>query len=348
MGVTGNDRIGNNQYVARWATTGTALPYQGNTGLYPTNLANPDFAWERHRKFEAAIELGFLRERLFVSFDYYRSRIDNQLIGYTLPSETGFLSITANRDALVENSGWEFLINTTNITRNKFSWKSSFNISIPRSKLVGYPDLETSGSSQLLAIGYPVTVRKFLEYQGVDPSTGVYKLNGINLATDRTQIRDLGQRLYGGLQNTFTYKAWSLDIFFHFVEQYGLSSINFTAPGGRSNQTVLVLDRWQNKGDITDIQKFTSTGAAVTQFSYYANYSSARVVNASFIRLKNLSLSYQFNNKLIRKIKAESLRVYFQGQNLLTFTHYEYGDPETLSHTSWPLRMLSTGIQVCF
>ena len=348
VGVTGNDRIGNYQYVARWGTTSSALPYQGVSGFYPLNLANPDFAWERNRKWEAAIELGFLEDRLFVNADYYRSRTDNQLIGYTLPSQTGFAGITANRNAIIENRGWEFLVNTTNIRTKNFTWKSSFNISIPRSELVEYPDLETSSYSSVLAIGYPVTVRKYLEYQGVDTATGVYKLNGINLATDRTQVRDLGQRLYGGLQNTFTYKGWSLDIFFHFVQQDGLSSINFVAPGGRSNQTVLALDRWQNKGDITDIQKFSTTGAAVTQFSYYSNFSSARVVNASFIRLKNVSLSYQFDKKLIRKLKLESLRVYFQGQNLLTFSPYKYGDPETLSYTTLPLRMLSTGIQVIF
>ena len=127
-----------------------------------------------------------------------------------------------------------------------------------------------------------------------------------------------------------------------------MTSINFLPPGTRSNQTVLVLDRWQNKGDITDIQKFTTTGAAATQFSFYANYSSARVVNASFIRLKNLSLSYQFDKKLVEKFKMESLRLYFQGQNLLTFTPYQYGDPETLSYNSLPLRMLSAGIQVVF
>jgi hypothetical protein len=71
-------------------------------------------------------------------------------------------------------------------------------------------------------------------------------------------------------------------------------------------------------------------------------------VNASFIRLKNVSLSYQFDKKLVEKIKAESLRVYFQGQNLLTFTPYKYGDPETLSYYTLPLRMLSVGIQVIF
>ena len=230
----------------------------------------------------------------------------------------------------------------------EFTWKSSFNISIPHSELKAYPGLETSSYANSLVIGYPVTVRKYLDYLGVDTATGIYKLNGINLTTDRTQVRDLGQRLYGGLQNTFIYKGWSLDLFFHFVQQDGLSSINFVVPGARSNQTVLVLDRWQNKGDITDIQKFSTTGAAATQFSFYSNFSSARVVNASFIRLKNVSLSYQFDKKLIEKFKVESLKVYLQGQNLLTFTPYEYGDPETLSYYTLPLRMLSTGIQVIF
>src|SRR6187455_126465 len=348
IGVTGNDRIGDYQYIARWSTSTAAIPYQGISGFFPINLQNPDYAWERNRKWEAAIELGFLQDRLFVSSAYYLNRSDNQLIGYTLPSQTGFLSITANRNALVENRGWEFMINTTNMRTKDFTWKSSFNISIPRSELVAYPNLETSSFANSLVIGYPVTVKKYLDYQGVDTATGIYKLNGINLTTDRTQVRDLGQRIYGGLQNTFIYKGWSLDLFFHFVQQDGLSSINFVVPGGRSNQTVLVLDRWQNKGDITDIQKFSTTGAAATRFSFYSNFSSARVVNASFIRLKNLSLSYQFDKKLIEKFKVESLKVYFQGQNLFTFTPYEYGDPETLSYYTLPLRMLSAGIQVIF
>ncbi len=348
MGVTGNDRIGDYQYIARWNTSSAALPYQGVSGLYPQNLENPDFAWERNRKWEAALELGFLQDRIFFSADFYLSRSDNQLIGYTLPSQTGFTSITANRNAVVENRGWELMLNSTNIKTRNFTWKSAFNVTIPRSKLVAYPNLETSSYSTLLVVGQPTTIRKYLEYQGVDPTTGIYKLNGINTTTDRTQIRDLGQRLYGGWQNTLTYKGWSLDVFFHFVQQSGLSSISSFAPGGRQNQSVVVLKRWQNKGDITDIQKFSTTGAPVTQYSYYSNYSSARIVNASFIRLKNVSLSYQFDRSLIQKLKVENLRVYFQGQNLLTFSRYVDGDPETLSFFTAPIRMFSAGIQATF
>jgi len=348
MGVTGNDRIGNYQYIASWSTSSAALPYQGVSGLYPMNLYNPDFAWERNRKWEAAVELGFLHDILVVSANFYLNRSDNQLIGYTLPTQVGFSNITANRNALLENRGWEFVINSANIRTKNFTWSSYFNITIPRSKLAAYPNLETSSYSSILVIDQPVTIRKYIKYQGVDAATGIYKHNGINLTTDRTQIRDLGQQLYGGLQNTLTYKGWSLDFFFHFVKQNGLSSINFVAPGGRSNQPIQVLNRWQNAGDITNVQKFSTTGVPTTQYSYYANYSSARVVDASFIRLRNVSLSYQFDKKLIQKLKAETLRVYLQGQNLLTFSPYENGDPETLSFSSAPLKMLSVGIQAKF
>jgi TonB-linked SusC/RagA family outer membrane protein len=349
IGVMGNDRIGNYQYIARWSTSGAALPYQGINGFFPTNLQNPDYAWERNRKWEAAIELGFFQDRLFVSAAYYMNRSDNQLIGYTLPSQTGFTSITANRNASVENRGWEFMINSTNTRTKNFTWKSSFNISIPRSELLAYPNLETSSYANSLVIGHPVTGTQIPRVPGSGYCNLVFtSLTGSTWLQTEPRYVIWDRAFMADCRILLPYKGWSLDLFFHFVQQDGVSSINFVAPGGRSNQTVLVLDRWQNKSDITDIQKFSTTGAAVTQFSFYSNFSSARVVNASFIRLKNLSLSYQFEKKLVEKFKMESLRVYFQGQNLLTFTPYEYGDPETLSYYTLPLRMLSAGIQVIF
>lgn len=347
-GITGNDRIGDYQYISTWGATSAALPYQGVSGLYPSSLANPDFAWERNRKSEIGLELGFFNDRLYVSADYYLNRTDNQLIGYSLPSQTGFTSVTANRNAIVQNTGLEFTVNSTNIKSGNFSWKSSFNISIPRNKLVAYPDFETSPYASVLAIGQPTTIRKFLAYQGIDSATGIYKLNGTNITTDRTQIRNLGQNLFGGLLNTLVYKNWSLDIFLQFVKQDGFNSILFQAPGLRVNQPAYVLNRWQNPGDMTDVQKYSTAGAAVTQYSYYANYSDARITDASFLRLKNVSLSYQFNKKQLKKLKMDNLRIFLQGQNLLTFTRYGVADPETRSITTAPLKMVAAGIQVSF
>ncbi|WP_158267070.1 SusC/RagA family TonB-linked outer membrane protein [Chitinophaga niastensis] len=349
MGVTGNDRIGDYGFIAIWAPTTSAVAYQGSNGLYPQNLLNPDFAWERNRKWEGAIELSFLKDRIYVSADYYLNKTDNQLTDLILPSQTGFTSITANRDAILQNSGWELMLNTTNVQGKKFTWRSSFNITIPRNKLLRYPDLENSPYASTWSIGMPVTINKSVPYLGVDPKTGIHQLAGISIPNDLTAINDLAQRSYGGLQNTFEYKGWSLDFFFHFVKQKGKTSIQFQTPGTRTNQPIELLDRWQKPGDITDVQRFTTAGAAATQYSYYANYSSARITDASFIRLRNVSLSYRFNQSIAKKINAETIRLYFQAQNLFTFTSYKTGDPETMSFTSMPpLRMLTAGIQVVF
>ncbi|MBC9930597.1 SusC/RagA family TonB-linked outer membrane protein [Chitinophaga qingshengii] len=349
MGVTGNDRIPDYAFLAQWRSVNAAIPYQGTSGLYPYNLFNPDYAWERNRKWEAALELSFLKERIYVSANYYLNKTDNQLTGLTLPSQVGFTSLTANRDAILQNSGWELMLSTTNMEKKNFSWKTTFNITVPRNKLLAYPGLEDTYYASIFSIGQPVTISKFIPNLGVDPKTGVYQLGGMAIPKDQTQSYDMAQRHYGGLQNTVTYKNWTLDFFFHFVKQRGKTAILFQAPGSRSNQPVEMLDRWQHPDDITDVQRFTTTGIAATTYSYYANYSDGRVANASFVRLKNVSLSYQFDRRIARRIKAENIRVYAQGQNLLTFTHYKIGDPETMSFSSMPpMRMLTIGAQVSF
>jgi TonB-linked SusC/RagA family outer membrane protein len=348
-GVTGNDRIGNYQYISQWLSTSSALPYQGSSGIYPYNLDNPDFAWERNKKWEAGLELAFFKDRIDLTADYYLNRTDNQLVGLSLPSQVGFGYVNANRDAILQNSGWEFLVNTTNIRKKDFSWRSSFNISIPQNKLIAYPDLENTSYASVWSIGQPVTIQKYIQYQGVDPTTGIYKLNGINLSKDKIEPRNLARTYYGGFQNSFAYKGFSLSFSFYFVKQMGKASFLYQAPGSRTNQPVTVLDRWQKPGDITDIQRFATTGPAVTQYSYWANYSDAIITNTSFIRLKNMSLAYQLDRSIARKIKAENVRVYCQGQNLLTFTHYKVGDPEIMAFSTMPpLKMITVGVQVIF
>lgn len=349
MGVTGNDRVGDYQYISKWLSTTSAVPYQGTPGIYPYNLENPDYAWERNRKWEMAMELSFLKDRIFISADYYLSKTDNQLTGLTLPSQVGYVYVNANMDAVLQNSGWEFMLNTTNIQSNNFSWKTSFNLTIPRNKLIAYPGLEDTYYASVWSIGKPVTTSKWIKYEGVDPNTGLHKLAGTSLSKDLTEVYDLAQRYYGGLQNTLVYKGFTLDLFFHFVNKLGKTSILFNAPGTRSNQPIEVLDRWQKPGDITNIQRFTTTGAAVTNYSYYANYSEGRITNASFIRLKNVSLSYQFDKKIAQKIKAENIRMYLQAQNLFTISPYQIGDPETMSFNSMPpMTTMTMGLQVMF
>jgi hypothetical protein len=119
-----------------------------------------------------------------------------------------------------------------------------------------------------------------------------------------------------------------------------------------ANQPTYVLSRWQKPGDISNIQQFTQgggSGAALTSYLYDQTYGDNRISDASFIRLKNINLSYSLSAKWISKLKVQKFRIYLQGQNLLTITHYQGMDPENNGTNQLPpLRVLTAGVQLTF
>jgi len=347
-GTTGNDQIPNYGFLN---TYGTSSPgnYMGNPGLIPFQLYNPDFGWEVNKKLEAALELGFLKDRILLTASYYHNRSSNQLVGYVLPPTTGFTSIQANLPALVQNTGVEIQVNSTNISTKAFTWKTSFNLTIPRNKLVAYPNLALSSYSNTYEVGKPLSISKVYHYIGVSSTTGLYTFDDVNKDGNYT-IADrhsefVGQNFFGGLQNSLRYNGFQLDILFQFVKQSGRGPIFNAQPGGVSNQMASVLSRWQKTGDNAPVQAFGTAYPALLGYSYYAA-SDGNIVNSSFVRLKNLSLSYQLPATLLRKAKIQSSRIFVQGQNLLTFTSFKGLDPETGNLLLPPLRTLVAGLQI--
>jgi hypothetical protein len=166
--------------------------------------------------------------------------------------------------------------------------------------------------------------------------------------TDFVILGNAMAEYYGGLQNTLRYKKVSLDFLFQFVEQEG-GEYNYgrlaNAYGTRFNQGREALDRWQKPGDVTDVPRAT-TNPANTLFDVY-RLSSAVWGNASFIRLKNVSLRYDLS-EYARKIKLNSASVYVNAQNLLTFTNYKGMDPETQGIRLPPVKTITAGIQLSF
>ncbi len=153
-GTTGNDRIGDYQYLDTYSVTGN--PYNEAIGLTPTQLYNPNFGWELNKKAEIALETGFLKDRVRFDASYYYNTSSNQLVGVKLPATTGFSIIQANLDAKVENKGWEFVLITENIVNPNFDWSTSINLTIPRNKLVEFPGLEQSTYANQFVIGQPL------------------------------------------------------------------------------------------------------------------------------------------------------------------------------------------------
>ena len=335
-GSTGNDQIGDYRYLDTWAS---GFPFQGLSGLYPSRVFNPDFGWEDNRKMELALELGFLQDRLFLNSAYYNNRSGNQLVEIALSAQSGFSSYLGNSAASVENSGWEFDLTAAIVQGRNFSWSSGLNVSLPKNKLRAYPDLENTADAAKYVIGESIRIVKGYDFLGIDPQTGLGQYRDIDgdgelyEPEDFVILGDLLPKFFGGFNNDLTYKDLSVSLFFQFVKQDGpnIHYGPYASPYGADlvNQDRSALDRWRQPGDQTNIPRATasSSNEAYSNFRDYYRYSSAVWGDASFIRLKNVSVSYDLS-KWVKPYKIQSLRVFAQGQNLLTFTAYRGLDPE--------------------
>lgn len=348
-GITGNDQIGNYQYLDTYTVSGNQ--YDGVNTLSPSRLFNPNFGWEENKKFEAGIDLGFFDEDLIISTSFYRNISSNQLVGIPLPGTTGFSSIQANLDATVKNTGWEFETVISPITTDTFSWRFNANLTFSRNELVRFPGLEASTYANQYVIGKPLTINKFFEYTGIDSDTGIYTFRDFNndgvIASpdDNQYIADATPDFYGGVSNIFNYKNFDFSFHLQFAKQQGYNYLFFTGlPGTMSNKPVDLLDRWQKPGDEALIQRYSAGyNSEASRAQQRFSSSSAAFSDASYLRLKNLSVGYTVPEKALG---VGTLRVYFQAQNLLTFTSYKGMDPETLNMQSLPpLRILTAGFQ---
>src|SRR5690606_12887450 len=177
-------------------------------------------------KLEAAVELGFLRDRINFGLSWYRNRSSNQLVGYSLPGTTGFASVQANLPATVQNTGLELEFSTLNFKSKNFRWQTSLNISFPKNELLRYPDIEQSSYANTYRVGHPLNIALLYHYEGIDPETGFYKIADVNDDgrfdyQDRVEIRDRGRKYFGGINNVLNYKNLSIQFLWQFVKQEG-------------------------------------------------------------------------------------------------------------------------------
>ncbi|MFN7012785.1 MAG: SusC/RagA family TonB-linked outer membrane protein [Bacteroidia bacterium] len=348
-GITGNDQIGDYQYLNTYGSSG--VNYGGIVGLQPIRLFNPDFGWETNKKFEIALEAGFLKDRVFFTAGWYDNRSSNQLTGIPLPGTTGFTSLQANLDATVQNKGLELTLRTVNVQTNHFTWSTNINLTVAKNRLLAFPDLASSTYANQFVIGQPLNIQKVYHFTGIDPQTGLYTfedVNGDGMLTsteDKTTIKDFNPKYYGGLQNSLKYKHWQLDFLFQFVKQINYNSaVFFGYPGSQSNQPTTVLNHWQQAGDIATNQIYTDgANSAAVDASYKYYESDGAISDASYVRLKNISLSYDL------PLKDLQCKLFFEGQNVLTITHYNGADPEFKAAGYLPpLRIFSAGVQFSF
>ncbi len=346
-GTSGSDQIPDYGYLDTYA------PTPGAGGFYPTKLFNPDYSWEVNKKLEVAIQLGFVKDRINLDLSWYRNRSSNQLVGYPLPSTTGFNSVQANLPATIENTGLEIGLATTNIQHPNFSWKTSLNFTAPRNKLIKFDDLEESSYRNTYRIGQPLDIALLYRFDSINPETGQYQVLDFNQDgrldnSDRVIEANLGRKYYSGLQNDFRIKNFSVGFLLEYVKQNRRSYLADVgiAPGRLGNNSTEFLNFWMQDGDSPEIQK-PSQGITSLLAYFDAINSDLIITDASFLRMKTLSLGFQFNPGFLDNFGIEACSLSLNAQNLFTLTNYIGLDPQGGKGVP-PLRTITSGIQLNF
>lgn len=299
------------------------------------------------------METGFANDRIFTTVAWYRNRSSSQLVGIPLPGTTGFSELQANLDAEVQNSGFEFSLRTTNFQSKDFSWTTNFNLTCAQNELLSFPGLEGSTYKNQYVIGQPINIVKVYHYTGLNPNTGIYQFEDFNgdgnlsAADDKKTIKNLSPKYYGGFQNQLRYGQVQLDFLFQFVKQENFNeNYRMGMPGTMINQPEGVTDHWQNVGDLGPYQSYSNSNSQKRAANIRYSQSDAAIGDASYIRLKNVSISFDLPQNWTKKFLC---KLSLQGQNLLTISHYKGMDPEFISSGYLPpLRVITTSLQVTF
>ncbi|WP_019991319.1 SusC/RagA family TonB-linked outer membrane protein [Rudanella lutea] len=333
-GVTGNQNgIGNFAAQGLW-TGGTG--YQGNPGISPQQLGNPDLQWERTGQSSLGLDLGLLNERVRFELNLYRKLTTNGLIQLALPATTGFSQYWSNA-AEISNRGFELSLSTVNVQRGNLTWSTSFNIARNVNRIERLPNPLRYGSRDLILQQEGSPLYSFWVYKQlyVDPQTGNAVYDDVNkdgqiTVADRQLLGSIWPKFFGGLTNNLTYKGFDVNLFFAF--QYGNQIYNhnrFFGEGGGARDAARIifasnLVRWQKPGDVTDVPR--TDGINVNN---YRDGGSRWLEDGSFLRLRSLTVGYTLPKELTTKVGLQNLRIYAVGTNLWLLTRYTGLDPES-------------------
>jgi TonB-linked SusC/RagA family outer membrane protein len=335
-GLTGNAEIGNFEHLGLYGSASYGLV----PGLVPTQIPNPDLTWENTLQGDIGIEFGFFNDRFTGEIDYYNKNTSDLLLNVPVPATSGFATQLRNVGKM-QNRGIEIVLNSTNIAKPDFSWSTSLNLAKNINKVMelapGQTMIPPSSSRFLNAviIGEPLGVFYGPAYAGVDPANGdaIYYSNADRTETtsnyneaERMVLADPTPDFIAGLTNTIKFKGFDLMFLFQgvFGSQIFDGGGGFFAANGDwfDNSTRDQMARWQKPGDVTDIPQ-----ARLGECNG-CSASSRYLSDGSYIRFKTLNVGYSFEPAVLSKLKVTSLRIFFTGQNLLTFTDYKGWDPE--------------------
>ncbi|MGY3052437.1 TonB-linked SusC/RagA family outer membrane protein [Pedobacter sp. UYEF25] len=385
-GKAGNFNIGNYTYTSNIGTANYSFNGTLANGRVSTSLNNPNLTWENSNEFDAGIDLGLFKNRIYLTVDYYNRLTKGMLYNSEIPQSSGYSNAIIN-SGKISNKGLEIGLVTHNL-EGEFTWNTNFNISFNKNKVLAlnanndpiYSGLSGEGSyTHKTEVGQPIgqffgyvlegiykdqndlnnspkhvtSVVGSIKYKDVD-GNGI-----IEPVKDFAVIGHAQPDFTYGFTNSFSYKKLDLNVIF--VGSQGGQELKTANQyllniDGVFNVDQKVLNRWRSATDPGDGITPTTNGSRVI----YRDVNSSWVENASFLRLQNVTLGYNFNTDLLAATKiVKGARLYMSGQNLVTFTKYN-GNPESNTSnagaltpgedfTNYPLaRTLILGLNLTF
>lgn len=356
-GTAGNSEIPNYEHLA---LIGGGYDYVGDSGVAPVQPGNEDLTWESTWTTNLGFHLGFFN-RFNVDLEFYNKKTTDMLMSVpkSYAESNGYGYVWDNVGAMV-NRGVELNVNATVLAYRDFRWEVNANVGYNHNRIVelynGVDEYETANTSTKLVVGHPLGEFYVNRYAGVNPANGDalwYDAEG-NITNElRDEDKVLVGKSYfapwqGGFGTTLSWLGLSLSAQFSWVGDRWMINNDryFDESNGRFatyNQSRRLLNRWKQPGDVTDIPRH----------GVYTQFDSRLLEDASFLRLKNLMLAYALPQDLMKKTGfIRGVRMYVQGQNLLTFTNFSGLDPEGTTNVyaaQYPMsRQFTFGLDIMF
>lgn len=363
--IAGNHEIGN--YSARYYYVPQNL--LGASGLVRANVPNTKLKWETNKKLNVGVDASFMGERVNVSLDLYRS-VTEDLINVSQLSSISGVGTSVSNDGTLENIGADLSVTVRAIDRQNLKWDIGMNLSSYQNKLLSISDnnriTQFAGANVITSIGGPVAQFYGYEYEGVfstqaeADAAGLFIKNAYgdmmqfnagdarfkdqnndNLIdeNDRVVIGNPNPDFFGSINNRVSFGRYTLSAVLGFSvgnDVYNALRSNLESMTGTDNQTQAAVARWKREGQVTDVPKATWGDPMAN-----ARFSDRWIENASYLRLRSLTASYELPMK---SNVISSAQIYITVNNLLTFTKYLGYDPE-FSISQSPLYMgIDTGI----
>ena len=343
-GKTGNASIPDYARFGTYSAANNGILYNQNPILFPLNPANPDLRWETSTTLDASLEIGIWQDRVTFEVGVYNKKSEDVLLNVNVPPSTGFTNYWDNV-ASVLNRGIEFSIKSRNLV-GKFEWTTDFNIARNYNELLNIgdytPDAVSGGTNDSrVIVGKPIGSFYLVEFSHVDPDNGlpVY----LDLEGNETYDYDNAIRKYvgdglpdvvGGLTNNFRFKNWDMSA----LVTFSLGAKIFDSSAKRQlgvvsgwNMREEILDRWRQPGDESTFPRMTldeTTYGLDAGFPWWNT--SLFVYDASYLRMRNITVGYNFPEVKIRDKKFNQCRVAFNVSNLFTITNFPGLDPEVV------------------